>query len=364
MDKNNQSIINNILYDIVSSGEKNITINDLSQIINLKNNKQMVSTIAEIIENETAKNSSLEVISQKINDVISNTKFADSNQSIQHCSYDVAENLTLAYKRSIGEDINNGKIITGLKGLDDIIDSIASTDMVVIAARSGHGKSSLALSIALNVVNENNGVIFITLEMSRKQLIDRAISVDTMIPHRQIKTGLLNQEEINCVAKSIVKLKSKPLYISDGCSLTINNIRNQIKKISNRTKISLIIIDYIQLIKTEKDRENRQVEVSNISHAIKKMSKELAIPVIVLAQLNRAVDYRIDKRPIVADLRESGDIENDADMIFFIYREGKYNLDKPELKDKTEIIVAKNRSGQCGSTEIGFDENTTKFFNL
>jgi replicative DNA helicase len=255
-------------------------------------------------------------------------------------------------------------ITTGFTDLDAVLGGLHKSDLIILAARPSMGKTSMALNII-----ENCGVpaMFFSLEMARNQLVDRMLSGKSGINLTKLVTGKLNGAdwiEINNAAEAVSSL---PILIDDSPSLHFSEIRRRARIAFKQIGIKLIVVDYLQLMRgNESKNGNRETEVSNISRALKAIAKELNIPVIALAQLNRDLEKRSNKRPELSDLRESGSIEQDADIVMFIYREEVYTkANTPEeLKNKAEIIVAKHRNGPTGFAMLSFDKSTTTFRNL
>ncbi len=291
---------------------------------------------------------------------------------------------------------------TGLRNLDEQIGGLARTDLLVLAARPGMGKTSLATSIAVNVAGRNlreaaeegrqpERVAVSSLEMSAEQMVTRILALETHIPSQMIRRGDIRTEDYESLFMAAQRLKDLPLAIDDTPAVTIAQLRGRARRMKRQAGgLSLVIVDYLQLVRTSgRSRpENRVQEVSEITQGLKALAKELDVPVIACSQLSRAVEQREDKRPLLSDLRESGSIEQDADIVMFLYRP-EYYLRQPQRKDDedeetpgyrkrlekwesemervrgvTEVIVAKNRHGPTGDLELHFDAGTTKFSDL
>ena len=266
---------------------------------------------------------------------------------------------------------NKGKISglsTGLFDLDKITNGFHENELVILAARPAMGKTALALNMATNIaMNEKKSVIIFTLEMRAEQLVSRMISSVGQIDASKLQNGNLLNEDWKRVNEAMSELGETNIYIDDSPGVTIGDIKAKSRRIASLDEnLGAIFIDYLTLIATtNKYAGNRQQEVSEISRALKTLALELKIPVICLAQLSRTPELREDKRPILSDLRESGSIEQDADIVAFIYRDDYYH---PENKlddnmSKTEVIVRKNRSGSIGTAELLFKKNTLSFLN-
>lgn len=266
---------------------------------------------------------------------------------------------------------NKGKISglsSGFFDLDKITNGFHENELVILAARPSMGKTALALNMATNIaLNEKKSVIIFTLEMRAEQLVSRMISSVGQIESGKLQNGSLLNEDWKRVNEAMSELGEASIYIDDSPGVTIGDIKAKSRRIASLDEnLGVIIIDYLTLIATtNKYGGNRQQEVSEISRALKTLALELKIPVICLAQLSRTPELREDKRPILSDLRESGSIEQDADIVAFIYRDDYYH---PESKlddnmSKTEVIIRKNRSGSIGTAELLFKKNTLSFLN-
>jgi replicative DNA helicase len=230
------------------------------------------------------------------------------------------------------------------------------------------GKTAFVLNLTENILKQYKlPVIFFSLEMSKEQLIYRLLSNETGISQTRLKLGNLYKEDWYELKKSIQEYSQFPFFIDDQPNLTTLNIRSRIKKILfEQNKIGLIIIDYLQLLLSSKSKsENRVQEISQITRTLKNIAKEFQIPIIALSQLSRNVESRVNKRPVLSDLRESGSIEQDADLVLMLYRESYYNstIKKNENITPAELIIAKHRNGPVGIVDLLFQDDPTKFFN-
>lgn len=245
---------------------------------------------------------------------------------------------------------------TGFKDIDKLTSGFQSGDLVVLAARPSMGKTALSLEFAMSAIYGDFPVLFFSLEMPAEQIVLRLLSMMTGVDHDTLRRGKL--QNLQAIAHGIETLTRKPLYIDESSSLTITAIRSRSRLIAKELeqqgkKLGAVIIDYLQLIQGSDSSESRVLEVSEISRGLKSLAKELKIPVIALSQLNRGLESRNNKRPVMSDLRESGAIEQDADLIMFIYRDEYYHPNSPE-KGLAEIIIAKHRNGPIGTTKLVF----------
>ncbi|HWP94417.1 MAG TPA: replicative DNA helicase [Gammaproteobacteria bacterium] len=254
---------------------------------------------------------------------------------------------------------------TGLARFDELTAGLQPGDLIVIAGRPSMGKTSFAMNIAENVALEvQKPVAIFSMEMSSAQLVTRLISSYGAIDQSKLRTGRLDEHDWPKVTRAIEKLSQAPLYIDDTPALTPTEVRARARRLKREQKeLGLIVIDYLQLMQVAGTTENRATEVSEISRSLKALAKELNVPVIALSQLNRNLEQRTDKRPVMSDLRESGSIEQDADLIAFIYRDEVYNPDTNE-KGIAEIIIGKQRNGPIGTVKAVFQGQFTRFVNL
>ena len=248
---------------------------------------------------------------------------------------------------------------------DRLTGGLHRSDLLILAARPGVGKSSFAMSIAYNVAIQNRSPVGIfSLEMGRDQLLQRLLATFTSIDSQRLRTGKISTQELQVVMDAMGQLASTPIFIDDTPSITVNEVRSKARRLQAESGLELLIIDYLQLMQGSARRnDNRVQEVSEISRALKGLARELNVPVLALSQLSRAVEGRTSHVPMLSDLRESGSIEQDADVVMFIYREEMYDKDT-DKKGIAEIHVAKHRNGPLGVVNLFFDQRTTRFRDL
>lgn len=280
-------------------------------------------------------------------------------------------------------------ITTGFKALNDRLGGFNKSDLIILAGRPSMGKTALATTMGFKIaferlMNKGNGgvVAFFSLEMSSEQLVSRLLSQESMVPSEKIRRGDVKPEELARIQARVRQLNSIPLFIDDTPAMTVSSLRRKARKLQRKEGLDLIIIDYLQLMQGESARgmDNRVQEISEITRGLKRLAKELDVPIIALSQLSRAVESRDDKRPQLADLRESGSIEQDADIVMFVYREEYYMRRRQplegspehrewynkiqEIQNIAEVIVAKQRHGPVGTEKLYFGEAYTKFDDL
>ena len=255
---------------------------------------------------------------------------------------------------------------TGFRDLDAKTAGLQKSDLILIAARTAMGKTAFVLNIEEYVeLNSNSTIALFSLEMSKEQLVKRMLAMNSMVDSQKIRTGDLEDDDWDKLVGSVRKIGNSNLVIDDTSGITASELRSKCRKLKIEQGLDLVIIDYLQLMTGAGKRksDSRQQEISDISRSLKVMARELNVPVIALSQLSRAVESRPDKRPMLSDLRESGAIEQDADIVMFIYRDEYYNPDS-EKKGVAEVIVAKQRSGPTGPVELAWLSQYTKFGNL
>ena len=265
------------------------------------------------------------------------------------------------------ERLNNRKdgitgIPTGIKELDELTNGLQNSDLIILAARPGVGKTSFALTIAANAaIDYNKHVAFFSLEMDGMQLAQRLLCSRAEVDQSKLRNGKLNRDEMNKIIAKVAPINQSPLYVDDNADLGIMELMSKARQLKHRGQLDLLVVDYLQLMKTGNE-ENRAVAIGNISRGLKILAKELHIPVIALAQLSRKVEEKGRDRPQLSDLRESGSIEQDADMVWFVER-AFVRTHKEEDKFSAELIVAKHRNGSVKDIPMTFIPEYTTFYN-
>jgi replicative DNA helicase len=352
------------------------------QEIKAKSSKRALATLAtEIrkvtIEDDLPAEEVMNLVEKKLYEITQNSTSDDFRES---------KEITLAMMTEIErlKALGNSKLIgtdTGFRNLNDKTSGFGKGDLVIIAARPAMGKTAFVLNMALKAIERNEGVAFFSLEMPAEQLMLRLLSAKTSIPLQALRVGDLRDEQWSQLSAATQDIASKKLFVDDGGYATIHHVRSKLRKLkAQHPEISVAIIDYLQLMSGE-GREGRQQEVSEISRGLKQLARELQIPIIALSQLNRGVESRDNKRPMLSDLRESGAIEQDADIILFVYRDDVYREaqeKEKEMKAKAEgkeyttefrkkseedaeIIIGKQRNGPTGTVNLIFQKNFTRF---
>jgi replicative DNA helicase len=251
-------------------------------------------------------------------------------------------------------------ISSGFAGLDRVMTGLNKSDLILVAARPSMGKSAFALNIATHVAKQGKKVVFFALEMSNEQLVERILSGEALVRSDKMRTGEIETGEWVKLAQAAQKLSSLPLFFDDTAGITVPEIKAKLRRVDN---LGLVILDYLQLLSTTSRSENRVQVVSEMTRALKIMAREFNIPVILCSQLSRGPESRADKRPMLSDLRESGAIEQDADIVMFLYRDAYYNRESEE-QNIAEVIVAKNRHGETGIVKTAWDGEHGRFSDL
>jgi replicative DNA helicase len=286
-------------------------------------------------------------------------KIARSFVAVNHI---IKDSLDLVDKLSKRKEHVTG-VSTGFYDLDELTAGFQASDLIVIAGRPSMGKTSLALGIAQHAAIRTGAVVGIfSLEMSQAQLVLRMLSSEARVDSHALRTGKLQKEDWWRLAEAAGKLEQAAIYIDDSGGVTVQQMRGKARRLKAEKGLDLLVVDYLQLMQGRGDAESRQQEISDISRSLKALAKELNVPVLALSQLSRAVESRKPPIPMLADLRESGAIEQDADVVIFIYREEVYEPES-EKKGRADIMVKKHRNGPIGDVELLFQDKFAKFEN-
>jgi len=291
---------------------------------------------------------------------LGNRRISAVFESLREIIVNSLQNLQYIYEHK-GEITG---IPTGFKDLDKMCSGLQMGDLIIVAARPSMGKTSLGMQVAFQAAKRmQKGVAVFSLEMSKEQLVQRMLCSEAGVDLHKLRSGGLNEDDWGILMSKGREMAKIPLYIDDSAILTVRQVKSKVRRLQAEKGICLIVIDYLQLMQSGGRVENRQQEIAEISRSLKGLAKELNVPVLALAQLSRSVEQRQDKKPIMSDLRESGSLEQDADVIMFIYRDEYYNPES-EKKGIAEIIIGKQRNGPVGIVELAFVKEYTKFLNL
>ncbi|HKL44396.1 MAG TPA: replicative DNA helicase [Candidatus Absconditabacterales bacterium] len=260
------------------------------------------------------------------------------------------------------DKINEKKVFSGYKGIDEMLAGFKPGELIILAARPSMGKTSFALNVVSNIaVQQDKAVAIFSLEMGAESIVDRIISEVAQIPMHKITRGLLDNEDFSKMGDAMQKLGEKKIYIDDKAAASVSMLKSKLRRLKiEKGHLDLVIIDYLQLMHGHVFQGNRVQEISEISRGLKELARELEVPIIALSQLSRAVEQRIDKKPQLSDLRESGAIEQDADSVIMLHREDYYDPDT-DKKGSTDVCIRKNRNGAVGEIELMFRKEIMKF---
>lgn len=327
--------------------------------------RKLIDTCNKIIKNSIDENNSQsDLIDAAEKEIFQVAKQRKSGE------FKTSEMVVQSAKKQLEEMAKNGKDITGIPtgfiDFDKMTSGLHANELIILAARPGMGKTAFALNIAVNAaIQSGKSVALFNLEMSAEQLMFRMISAEGAVDGHKLRTGKLNNDDWKKVNEAMTVLSEAPIFIEDTPGITIGELRAKCRRLAEKSDLGLIIIDYLQLLSGGPGYgSNRQQEVSDISRNLKTMAMELGVPVIALAQLSRSVEGREDKRPMLSDLRESGSIEQDADLVGFLYRDDYYKRKEGEAENPislVELIVAKHRAGANGTILLQFEKNISEF---
>ena len=291
---------------------------------------------------------------------VAQRRTSDTVRSLKDLLTESLERLDHLYDR--GETITG--VPTGYGELDYLLSGLQPSNLIVVGARPSMGKTAFALGLAANAAS-NHGVpvLFFSLEMSHLEIAQRVLCAEARVDASRMRNGRLVENDWSKISHAIGRLGNAPLFIDDNPNVTVMDIRAKARRMKAREGLGLVVVDYLQLMTGRSAAENRQVEISEISRGLKILARELEIPVVALSQLSRSLESRSDKRPMLADLRESGAIEQDADVVMFIYRDEVYNHETTE-QGAAEILVAKHRNGPTGSVNLAFVGHYARFANM
>jgi len=328
--------------------------------------RQLITTATYVAGMGYEANEEVAVIMDKAEKMIlevSKRKVGQEFASIKNIIFDVFDRVSELYSSKGGIT----GLATGFKDLDKLTSGLQPSDLILIAARPSMGKTAFVLNIAQNIaIKEKQAVAFFSLEMSKEQLVQRMLCSEAPIDAQRLRIGELENNDWDKLVRAADRLAAAPIFIDDTAGITIMEMRSKARRLKIEHDLKLIIIDYLQLMQggTGSSRsENRQQEISEISRSLKALARELKVPVVALSQLSRGVESRQVKKPMLSDLRESGSLEQDADIVAFLYREDYY---EPETENKniTDVIIAKHRNGPVDSIQLFFHKQFTKFSDL
>ena len=328
--------------------------------------RKLISAATDIVSNGFEDKVEVEELldnAQKVIFEISENKLRPSYYKVSDILKDTIKNIELLYEK---KELVTG-VPTGYTDLDKLTAGFHAGDLVIIAGRPAMGKTTFALNVAQYAAVDSDkkfpAAIF-SLEMPKEQLVERLLCSASRVDLTRLRSGHLQENDWPKLIKGAGLLHNSKIFIDDTPSITVMELRSKARRLKAEHDIGIIVIDYLQLMRGGANSESRQQEISEISRSLKALAKELSIPVIALSQLNRSLEQRTDKRPMMSDLRESGAIEQDADIIMFVYRGEVYDKENEDLKGKAEVIIGKHRSGPIGTVDLAFRGEFTRFENL
>ena len=340
-----------------------LNVKDYARIIKEKSVlRQLIAACAEISESAYSEQEAVTDILDHAEHLIFDIAQGRDTKNFRHVREVLGSVLAHLQELNINKEASQGTP-TGFSDLDRMLAGLGKSDLVLVGARPGMGKTSFALNVATNVAKQTKKTVCIfSLEMSAEQLVSRVLSSEALVDSKALRTGELSVDDWEHIAKSSNMLAECDILIDDTPGMTVTAMKAKLRRVKN---LGMVVIDYLGLMTGDKHTDNRVQEVSDISRSLKIMAKELMVPVICCAQLSRGPESRTDKRPMLSDLRDSGAIEQDADMVLFLYRDEYYKTDKNEQEMNTaEVIVAKNRHGSVGSVNMGWNGQFTKFVTI
>ena len=350
--------------------ESTISASNTKEYISIVKNKSLsrqVIKVGQEIANDAYDGS------VSVDDLLENVerKVVEVTRSKMSSDFKSGEEVFDEVKRHIEAVQEAGTDITGVKSLYSDLDKMTAGfqdgDLIIVAARPSMGKTALALNIAVNSASVTPGAIAIfSIEMPAEQVGTRILAAKSKVDIHKLRTGNLNDEDWSKVNEAIQQLKKQHFYIDDTPGIKVSEMYAKARKLKAENNLYMIIVDYIQLIQTSGKSESRQQEVSDISRKLKAMARELKVPVIAVSQLSRGVESRQDKRPMLSDLRESGALEQDADIVLFLYRDAYYNREEHqnEEREDVELLIAKHRNGPTGNIKLAFEKEINAFYGI
>ena len=356
-----ESAATDYINQLVNKGSNALNVKDYAKIIKDKSVlRRLIGVCDEISEKAYGEEGDVSGLVDYAESLVFDIAQGRNSKNFRHISDvigDVYQNLhTMATE---GDSAQGTK--TGFSGVDRVLAGMGNSDLILVGARPGMGKTSFALNVATNVaVQSKKTVCIFSLEMSAEQLVTRIISSEAMVDSYALRTGNLDSKQWSEIAKTTTKLAGSNILIDDTTGMTVTGMKGKLRRVKN---LGLVVVDYLGLMQSDKRIENRVNEVAEISRNLKIMAKELGVPVICCAQLSRGPESRTDKRPMLSDLRDSGAIEQDADVVIFLYKDDYYKTEKDNSDEGciAEVIVAKNRHGSTDTIKMGWIGRYTKF---
>lgn len=325
--------------------------------------RRLIMASNEIIEKGYNENDDV----QKIIELAESRIFSISQNRSVNSFYEIKDVLMDLFNTLEERAMNRGSITgltTGYDDLDRMTSGLQKSDLILLAARPSMGKTALALNISMNAVKTGASVALFSLEMSKEQYVQRILSMESMVDSSKLRTGNLDDDDWTRLISTMSIISNYKVFIDDTAAISVFEIMSKCRRLKMEKGLDLIVVDYLQLMSDGSNTSNRQQEISNISRGLKTLAREMDCPVLALSQLSRAPELRQDHRPIMSDLRESGAIEQDADIVMMLYRDEYYYKEESEKKGITDVIIAKQRNGPVGTIELAWIGQYTKFGNI
>ena len=370
-DKEQLNLVGGADYIIKLSDTAISPANSMSYIEIIKSKahvRRLIETAQEIVEEGFDGASSLDEIMDKAErDILNVTR--DRKATEFRSSRQVVSTVMQELVKLRNSDTRITGIKTGYTDLDNMTNGFQRGDLIILAARPAMGKTAFALNLALNASFYNPGAIAIfSLEMPAEALMKRILSAKSAVESSKLRSGYISDEEFNKLNEAANELMATKLFVDDSSNVKISEVFSKCRKLKSEHGLDMVVVDYLQLISgSGRGSDNRQQEISEISRSLKSLAREMECPVIALSQLSRSVETRPDKHPMLSDLRESGAIEQDADIVMFLYRDEYYNKEhvgEENPTDKTDVDIAKHRNGATGRVELAFQKSISAFFNI